>query len=79
MLKKKLKSLKKKDKTLFDKIEKKILQIVEKPDLYKVLRHVKGRYRRVHVGHFVLVFEIREDKVHFLSLEHHDRAYKKLR
>ena len=77
VMKKKLKVLKKKDRALFDKIGKKIMQVVENPDLYKVLSHVSGTYRRVHVGSFVLVFEIKGDTVYFLSFEHHDTAYKK--
>lgn len=74
-----LKKLRKKDPKLYERVAKKILQVVEKPDLYKTLSHVGGRYRRAHVDPYVLIFTIEEDTVRFLYLEHHDKAYKKLR
>jgi len=74
-----LKKIKKKDPALHEKFTKKVLQIVEKPELYKTLAHVGGRYKRANIGSFVLVFTTEGDTVNFLYLEHHDRAYKRLR
>ncbi|MFH1773672.1 MAG: type II toxin-antitoxin system RelE/ParE family toxin [Methanobacteriota archaeon] len=74
-----LKKLKKKDPVLYERFTKKILQIAEKPELYKTLTHVGGKYRRVHINPFVLVFTIEGETINFLYLEHHDKAYRRLR
>lgn len=60
----------------------KIAQIAEtaedSPDHYKPLKAPLAGKRRVHVGSFVLLFEILEKKrvVRLLRLEHHDSVYK---
>jgi len=77
-LEKSLQKLARKDKRHYQSVAKKILQIAENPEMGKPLRNVlKGR-RRVHVGHFVLLYEVDEKnkRVIFLDFEHHDRAYK---
>ncbi len=55
----------------------KIEEIVENPYHYKPLRNVLKNKRRVHIGSFVLIFEIlEEDKnVVFNTFKHHDDAY----
>ena len=57
----------------------KIAEISGNPQHYKPLRHDLKGLRRVHIGHFVLVFRIIEadKKVRFLDFDHHDRIYKK--
>ncbi|MFO8016085.1 MAG: type II toxin-antitoxin system RelE/ParE family toxin [Candidatus Woesearchaeota archaeon] len=62
---------------MFEKISRKVSQVVQKPEMYKILLHVGGRYRRVHVGSFVLLFTIEKKKATFLGLEHHDSAYRR--
>ena len=77
-LEKSLQKLAQKDKRHYQSVVKKILQIAGNPEMGKPLRNVlKGR-RRVHVGHFVLIYEVDEKnkRVIFLDFEHHDRAYK---
>ncbi len=74
-----LKKLKKKDPVLYERFIKKILQIIEKPELYKTLTYVGGKYKRVHINPFVLVFTIEGETINFLYLEHHDKAYRRLR
>ncbi|MBI5102013.1 MAG: type II toxin-antitoxin system RelE/ParE family toxin [Nitrospirae bacterium] len=77
-LEKSLQKLVQKDKRHYQSVVKKILQIADNPEKGKPLRNVlKGR-RRVHVGHFVLIYEVDEKnkRVIFLDFEHHDRAYK---
>lgn len=77
-LEKSLRKLAQKDKMHYQSVVKKILQIAGNPEMGKPLRNVlKGR-RRVHVGHFVLIYEVDEKnkRVIFLDFEHHDRAYK---
>jgi len=57
---------------------KKILQVAENPYLGKPLHgKLKGK-RRVHIGHFVLIYdrEEKERRVIFLDFTHHDEAYK---
>jgi mRNA-degrading endonuclease RelE of RelBE toxin-antitoxin system len=50
---KSMKKLKKKDKVLFDQIQKKLIDLVQNPDHYKPLRNVLAGYRRIHFGSFV--------------------------
>ncbi|MCX6801143.1 MAG: hypothetical protein NTZ73_03055 [Candidatus Diapherotrites archaeon] len=58
---------------------KKIEEIIETADVehYKNLRHDMKELKRVHVGHFVLVFEYKkwEDKIIFKDFDHHDNIY----
>jgi len=73
-----LKKIAKKNKQLFDAAMKKILQLTEKPELGKSLKYTLKGVKRVHIGHFVLMYEIdyKLHKLSFLKLEHHDKAYK---
>ena len=77
-LSKKLQKVAKKDRVLYEAIMKKILQIADNPYLSKPLHgKLKGK-RRVHIGHFVLIYGIdeKERRVIFLDFTHHDEAYK---
>ena len=47
--------LKNKDKVLFERIKKKLKEIIEKPEHYKPLRNVLAGYSRIHFGCFVLI------------------------
>ena len=74
----KLRRLAKRDKTLYTAVQKKLVQITEKPYLGKPLHgQLKGK-RRVQIGHFVLIYGIdeKERRVIFLDFTHHDEAYK---
>jgi len=66
------------DQTLQKRLKKKTNEVVENPYHYKNLRNVLKNRQRVHVGSFVLIFEVNEaDKiVTFHSFKHHDKAYK---
>lgn len=72
---KSMKKLKKRDKVLFQQIQKKLIELVETPEHYKPLRNVLAGYRGIHFGSFVLVYKIEDETVRIISLEHHDRAY----
>ena len=78
-LKKILKKLYKKDNLTYQRIIKKIKEIVNSYDVesYKNLKHDLKNYKRVHIGHFVLVF--RFDKTNnliiFEDFDHHDKIY----
>ena len=72
---KSIKKLKKKDKTLFDQIQKKLIDIVKDPERYKTLGNVFAGYRQIHFGSFVLIYKIEKNVVRIISLDHHDKAY----
>ena len=72
---KSMKKLKKKDKTLFEQIQKKVIEIVENPEHFKPLQNVLAGYRRIHFGSFVLIYKIEGEIVKVISLDHHDKAY----
>ena len=71
----------KKDKKKYAIIWKKINEIInsETVEHYKNLRYDLGELRRVHIGHFVLVFRFNkeENMIYFEDFEHHDKIYKK--
>ncbi len=51
---------------------------MENPYLGKPLRNVLKNKRRVHIGPFVLIYEIneKEKEIVLLKFEHHDKVYK---
>ena len=73
--------LEKKDKQLYENLFNKMSEVLNNPDIehYKNLRYDMKEFKRVHVGHFVLVF--RFDKmanlIFFSDFNHHDKIYKK--
>jgi len=68
----------KKDRVSFDYISKKIREIRESPYHFKPLRKPMQNFRRVHIGHFVLVYSINEENKSVIieKYEHHDTVYK---
>lgn len=73
--KKQLMKLKKKDNVLYQRLEKKIKVILIEPRHLKHLRNILKGQQRVHLGPFVLKFEVKENKAYFITLRHHDDAY----
>lgn len=73
--KKQLKKLKNKDKVMFERLKKKIKQILLEPTHLKYLRNVLKGEQRVHLGPFVLKFSVKESRVYFITFKHHDFAY----
>ena len=69
--------LSKKDKLQFEILSKKIKEILEDPYKFKPLRGNMAGQRRVHIRHFVLIYEILENEkiVRLLDYEHHDKIY----
>ena len=65
---KSMKKLKKKDKVLFEQIQKKLINLVQNPDHYKPLKNILAGYRRIHFGSFVLIYKIERDIVRIISL-----------
>ena len=79
-LDKKLVKLSKKDKNSYEAVMKKIQEVVDSPNVehYKNLRYDMKDSKRVHIGHFVLVFSYDKSKdfVSFEDYDHHDKIYK---
>ena len=72
-----LNKLKKKDKIAYDRIIKQMLKLSKNPRFGKPLTfNLKGK-RRIHIGHFVLIYQVDEinHKIIFLEFKHHDEAY----
>ncbi len=80
-LQKILQKLSKKDKSLYEQALKKIEEIINSYDIehYKNLRYDMKESKRVHVGHFVLVFSFdkKSNTISFDDFDHHDNIYKK--
>jgi YafQ family addiction module toxin component len=72
---KSMKKLKKKDKVMYDQIQKKLIDLVENPDHFKPLRNILAGYRRIHFGSFILIYKIDGDIIKIISLDHHDKSY----
>lgn len=72
---KSMKKLKKKDRVLFEQIQKKVIELIQNPEHYKPLKNILAGFRRIHFGSFVLVYTIEGKIIRIISLEHHDKAY----
>ena len=68
----------KKDSMQFEAVSKKVNEILENPQQFKPLKSLMQHMRRVHVGSFVLVYDIDEGRkaVTIRRYEHHDSVYK---
>lgn len=69
--------LSKKDKVSIAYIDKKVKEILENPYHFKPLRSPMQNFRRVHIGNFVLIYSIDENKKTIIleKYEHHDKVY----
>ncbi|MBD3310851.1 addiction module toxin RelE [Candidatus Woesearchaeota archaeon] len=76
---KKLAKLSKKDKRMYEAVMKKIEEVINSEEIehYKNLRYDLKDYKRVHIGHFVLVFGYDKAKefISFKDFDHHDNIY----
>ena len=72
------KKLRKKDLAQFEALSRKVNEVLENPQQYKPLKSPMSHMHRVHVGSFVLVYEINEARkaVTIRRYEHHDSVYK---
>ena len=73
--------LQKKDKQLYENLLNKMKGVLNSLDIehYKNLRYDMKNCKRVHIGHFVLIFkyERNNDLILFDDFDHHDNIYKK--
>jgi addiction module RelE/StbE family toxin len=72
------KKLRNKDIAQFETLSRKINDILENPQQFKPLKSPMQHMRRVHVGSFVLVYDVDEVRkvVTIRRYEHHDNVYK---
>jgi len=74
-----MQKISKRDKSLYEQLLKKIDEIVNcySLDHYKNLMYNLKDSKRVHIGHFVLVFQYdrKLDLIRFDDFDHHDKIY----
>ncbi len=74
-----MKKVSRKNKPLYEQILKKIDEVIKSYDVehYKNLRYDMKDSQRVHIGHFVLVFQYDKltNTVNFDDFDHHDKIY----
>jgi len=72
------KKLAKKDPNQMETVARKIRKILEDPHRFKPMHFPLGGMRRVHLGSFVLLFSVDEQRktVILQDYEHHDRVYR---
>ncbi len=79
-LEKILNKLSKKDKDPYNQILKKIDEVIHSETIehYKNLRYNMKDSKRVHIGHFVLIFQYKKEEniILFDDFDHHDTIYK---
>ena len=79
-LQKILDKLSKKNGEIYKQIIKKINEIINSDNVghYKNLRHDLKEFKRVHIGHFVLMFKLDKNKnlISFEDFHHHHNIYK---
>ena len=72
--------LSKKNKQLYEQILRKINDVANSYDveIYKNLRHNMKDFKRVQIGHFVLIFTFNKqlNLIFFENFDHHDNIYK---
>ncbi|MBM3200326.1 type II toxin-antitoxin system mRNA interferase toxin, RelE/StbE family [Candidatus Woesearchaeota archaeon] len=78
-LEKKLVKLFKKDKQTYGKVMRKIKEVISSSDVehYKNPRYGMKDSKRVHIGHFILIFSYDKSKdiISFEDFGHHDDIY----
>jgi mRNA interferase RelE/StbE len=74
-----MKKLRKHDPQMYERVKKKMIEILEIPHHFKPLSNALKNYRRAHVGSFVIAFRIIEDEklVRFVAYAHHDDIYER--
>lgn len=72
-----LEHIAKRDAALHRRIEQQVLKLARWPFFGKPLRYGLKNQRRLHVGSFVILYEIVGHEVRIIDFKHHDDAYKK--
>lgn len=68
-----------KNSNLKERLKKKKKEIISNPHQYKPLRNILKGNHRIHIGSYVLIYEIKEAEkiVIFHRFQPHDKVYKK--
>ena len=71
--------LRKKDPVTFDRVDKKVKEIISHPEAFKNLSYDMSKLKRVQIGPFVMTFHIDHDAkvVWFDDFDHHDKVYRR--
>jgi addiction module RelE/StbE family toxin len=69
--------LRAKDPVRFEQVMKKLRELADNPEMGKPLRNVLKGSRRLHIGHYILVYKIERKKqqITLLDYAHHDEVY----
>jgi addiction module RelE/StbE family toxin len=72
-----LRKLWQKDSTRFYRIEKKLRELGDNPEIGKPLKKPLKGFWRLHIGHFVLIYKIdkKNQKITLTDYAHHDEIY----
>jgi mRNA-degrading endonuclease RelE of RelBE toxin-antitoxin system len=72
------KKMKTKDRSRFEQISKKLIELGENPEIGKPLGYDLKGLRRFHIGHYVLTYFFDEDNNEIIleDYDHHDNVYK---
>lgn len=67
----------KKDPARFEQVAKKLLELADNPEIGKPLRNRLKGSRRLHIGHYVLMYKIEKKKQQIILIDfaHHDDVY----
>jgi len=69
--------LTRKNNALKERLLKKISQILDNPSIGTPKRHRLRHARGSHVDPYVIVYRIKDDKIQFLYVDHHNFVYEK--
>jgi len=72
---KNFKRLTKKNRDLKDRVQKKIRDILENPEIGETLSQSLAGYRSCHVGNWIVIYKIVGKEIWFVNFDHHDYAY----
>ena len=75
---KELQKIFKKDKVRYSHLKKRLEILSDNPEMGKPLRNILKGKRRIHIGSFVIIYEIdiENGSITLLEFEHHDNAYR---
>jgi addiction module RelE/StbE family toxin len=67
----------KKDPVRFEQVAKKLLELADNPEIGKPLRNRLKGSRRLHIGHYVLMYTIdkKKQQITLVDYAHHDEVY----
>ncbi len=71
-----LRKLKRRDKTLYEQIAKKLEQIQRHPEVGDPKAYPYKGFRSVHIGPYVLLYRVQDRTITLTKLDHHDKVYK---